>query len=167
MSSLNLLQYVIEHHCRTEVVNNHLSAAIQSLGWCPPFFLDGRPPVLGSVARGGCPLEPGGSWAYSRLTVESDCCRALGSLSVRFVLAVDLSTQHQHPVRARGTWDFALPGARRLNNSLHRTTDTLKLKRQFMFLPCDFAGSGVSATPHRLRPGAPWTVAAQGTRDRI
>ena len=29
MSSLNLLQYVTEHHCRTEVVNNHLSAAIQ------------------------------------------------------------------------------------------------------------------------------------------
>ena len=25
-------------------------------------------------------------------------------------------------------------------------------------LPCDFAGSGVSATPHRLRPGAPSTI---------
>ena len=29
MSSLNLLQHVIEHHCWTEVVHNHLSAAIQ------------------------------------------------------------------------------------------------------------------------------------------
>ena len=37
-----------------------------------------------------------------------------------FVLAMDLSTQHQHPVRARGTWDFALPGARRCNNTMHR-----------------------------------------------
>ena len=31
----------------------------------------------------------------------------------------------------------------------------------------DFAGSGVSATPHRLWRGAPWTVSAQGTRDSI
>ena len=31
-----------------------------------------------------------------------------------------------------------------------------------MFLPCVFAGSGVSATPQRLWPAAPWTRTVQG-----
>ena len=35
------------------------------------------------------------------------------------------------------------------------------------FLPCVFAGSGVSATPQRLWPGAPRAATVQGTRDSV
>ena len=83
------------------------NAACQSLRLVPAIFWDGRPPVLGSVARGSCPLATGGSWVHQahggvRLL---PCAR----IPLCFVLAVDLSTE-RHPVRARGTWDLALPG---------------------------------------------------------
>ena len=35
-----------------------------------------------------------------------------------------------------------------------------------MFLPWVFAGSGVSTTPQRLWPAAPWTGHFAGTEDR-
>ena len=35
------------------------------------------------------------------------------------------------------------------------------------FLPCVFAGSGVSATPQRLWPGSPRAATVQGTRDSV
>ena len=37
-------------------------------------------------------------------------------------------------------------------------------KLRSMFLPCVFAGSGVSATPRRLWPAAPWTGTVQGQK---
>ena len=75
----------------------------------------GRSPTGGHrwklVGRGH---TPGSRWGPT-VAVRSDP-------SVLRVLAVDLSTQRQHHVRARGTWDFVLPGAKRLNNTLHRRT---------------------------------------------
>ena len=57
--------------------------------WSPAGPRVGRPETL--EAHGGVRLLP--------------CTR----IHLCFVLAVDLSTQHQHPVHARSTWDFALP----------------------------------------------------------
>ena len=103
---------------RTDEGQVKKNAACQSLGLCPPFWemvahrswgrspagvARSKPWIVGTLeAHGGVRLLP--------------CTR----IHLCFVLAVDLSTQHQHPVRARGTWDFALNCARRLNNTLHR-----------------------------------------------
>ena len=131
------------------------------LGMVPTSSGDGRPPVLGSVADGGCPSATCGSSAHSRLTVGSDCCRAPRPLyawsslgdhrpPLRGLTMWRPPLTHPfipvHGVRARGCLDFTPPQHETLKQHLEKETCTVKnnLKRkktQSPVLPCVFAGN--------------------------
>ena len=126
--------------------------------WCPPFFW-GWSPAGPGVGRPRA-ATAGNLWVVGTLQAHGGV-RLLPCARTLLCFVCLLSTQRQHHVLARGTWDFVLPGAKRLNNTLHRRL-TRKNRKTVLSLPCVFAGSSVSAPPQRLWPGAPWTVTAHG-----
>ena len=58
-----------------------------------------------------------------------------------------------------------VPATQKYKKKTHcNTRGGRNLNGQPKVLPCVFAGSGVSATPQRLWPGAQWTIAVQGPK---
>ena len=104
------------------------------------------------------PLCPASSWAWGRLAsnVEQMLVEQLRTCRGR------LSTPLARQARA-GKWYSQPENTTRVEPL---TTPCYILELRSMFLPCVFAGSGVSTTPQRLWPAAPWTGNCAGTKER-
>ena len=115
------------------------------------FFWDGRPPVFGSVAHGGCPSDTCVLCAIPRLTVGTDCCRARRHLMRGCRQGLPASPSENQRCSARRLHTLSSLSTAQtapLKRNQHAEEAIFSQKKMSPVLPCVFAGSSLSQLPN-------------------